>query len=176
MLSLNPYIRNIQKEILNEEYNNEKYFLEIYSSGKKSYYDIKKKLFKKNNIIPLLDFIKLYFSIENNKDLGVWKNNPNTQIDKIVINNELDKERSFEVCEAIKKYNDYINTLINKKEKYDLKCADLAFKYLICKEKLSIESANKIITTINKKYFYDKQDDKSKLIDIYRNKKSVKNL
>lgn len=168
MLSLNPYIRNIQREILNREYNNEKYFLEIYSSGKKSYVSIIKKLYKKHNIINLLDFIKLYFSIENSKDLGSWKNNPNNQIDKISIDKDFDIEQSFKVCESIMKYNDFIKGITNKKEKDDYKCADLAFKYLLCKEKLSVEEASILINMINREYFYSKKDDKSKLIDIYK--------
>lgn len=176
MLSLNPHIRNIQKDILNREYNNEKYFLEIYSSGRKNYYDMLKKLYKKNNIIGLLDFIKLYFSVENNKDLGIWKNNPNNQIEKIIIDKDFNQNRSFEVCEAIMKYNNYINDINNKKEKDDLKSADLAFKYLICKEKLSLNEAKDVINMINQEYFYNNQDDKSKLIDIYKSSSIINKL
>jgi len=176
MLSLNPYIRNIQKTILNNKYNDEQYFLEIYSSGKKEYHDIKKKLFKKDCIISLLDFIKLYFSIENSKNLGGWKNNPNTQVEKINIDSDFDKNKSLKVCEAIMKYNNYINTIENKKEKDDLKSADLAFKYLICKEKLNVEEAKDVVGMINNEYYYSQKDDKSKLIDIYKSSNIINKL
>ncbi len=165
MLSLNSYVRNIQSEIF---HSNEPYFLEIYSSGKKSYYTILTKLYKKNNIIPLLDFVKLYFSYKNKKDLGGWKNNPNTQIEKTEINDFFDKTVSIKVCKAIVQYENYIETVENKKEKDDFKSADLAFKYLLCKENLEVSEAVAIINKINQKYFYDLKEEKSKLIDIYK--------
>jgi len=168
MLSLNPFIRQIQSIIFETEYNKENYFLEIYSSGKKSYYEIIKKMYKSNNIIDLLDFIKLYFSVENNKDLGLWKNSPNMQVDKTEINNFIDVNKSFKVCESIAKYENFICSVTNKKEKDDFKSADLAFKYLMCKENLTEEEAAYIIKSINQKYYYDIADEKSKLIDIYK--------
>ena len=125
-------------------------------------------MYKSNNIIDLLDFIKLYFSVENNKDLGLWKNSPNMQVDKTEINNFIDVNKSFKVCESIAKYENFICSVTNKKEKDDFKSADLAFKYLMCKENLTEEEAAYIIKSINQKYYYDIADEKSKLIDIYK--------
>lgn len=176
MLSLNPHIRNIQAFIFKNKYKGENYFLEIYSSGKKSYYDIIKKLYKSNNIIDLLDFIKLYFSILNKKELGQWKNSPNIQVEKTIIDSCFDNDLSFKVCESIKRYEDFIENIENKKEKDDFKSADLAFKYLLCKENLDEEAAKLIIKNINKKYYYDKQDEKSKLIDLYKSSTIIDKL
>lgn len=176
MLSLNPYVRDIQTIIFNNKYNDESYFLEIYSSGKKYYYDIMMKLYKKNNIIDLLDFIKLYYSVENPKDLGAWKNSPNMQIERTKINDYFDRDKAFKVCEATAIFDDFIGTIKRKKEKDDLKSADLAFKYLLCKENLSIDDALYIIDSINKKYYYDLDDKKSKLIDIYKSPSIINKL
>lgn len=168
MLSLNSYVRNIQKIIFQKTYNNENYFLEIYSSGKKAYYDFLKKLYNPENIINLLDFMKLYFSVVNNKELGAWKNSPNYQVEKTDINEFFDETLSFKVCESIVRYSKFIKKIDNKKEKDDFKSADLAFKYLICKENLTEEEAADLIRIINKKYYYDIANEKSKLIDIYK--------
>ena len=176
MLSLNSYIRNIQSIIFQKEYNDENYFLEIYSSGKKSYYDIIKKLYKPNNIIGLLDFIKLYFSVENNKELGSWKNSPNMQIEKTTINDYFDTNRSLKVCETIARFENYINSIDNKKEKDDFKSSDLAFKYLMSKENLNEEDAAIIIKNINQKYYYNINDEMSKLIDIYKSSTIINKL
>lgn len=168
MLSLNPYIREIQEIIFQNEFKGEQYFLEIYSSGKKNYYSILNKLYHKNHIIELLDFIKLYFSVQNKKELGNWKNSPNNQIDKLRINETFDKNLSFKVCQTISKFEQYIDNISNKKEKDDLKSADLAFKYLLCKENLEVEVAATVIHMINENYFYNIKNEKSKLIDIYK--------
>lgn len=168
MLSLNSYVRKIQDVIFKKEYNGKHYFLEIYSSGKKSYYDLLKKLYQEKYVIGLLDFMKLYYSLINNKDLGNWKNSPNSQIEKTVIDEDFDELKSFQVCEATVRYISFIETIENKKEKDDFKSADLAFKYLLCKENMSEEEAFFIIKNMNKKYYYDVADEKSKLIDIYK--------
>ena len=168
MLSLNPYIRDIQQKIYEKDYKGEKYFLEIYSSGRKSYFDIVRNLYKDNNIIDLLDYIKLYFSIKDNKQLGLWKNSPNSQIEKTNINSSFEENLSLKVCEAIKNFEDFVYEVENKKEKEDFKSADLAFKYLLCKENLSIDDAVSVIRQINQKYYYDVKNEKSKLIDVYK--------
>lgn len=164
MLSLNAYIRLIQKEI----YNKGKYFLEIYSSGKKSYHSTITNLYNKEEIISLLDFIKLYFSIINKKDLGNWKNNPNSQIEKINIDTRFDLDLSIKVCKAISDYEKHIKNIDNKKDKDNLKSADLAFKYLLCNENLNEFEAHQVINLVNEEYFYKNSLEKSKLIDIYK--------
>ena len=168
MLSLNPFIRQIQKKIYCGSFKNEKYFLEICSSGKKNYFKILNLLYKKNNIISLLDFVKLYFSLENEKDLGSWKNNPNSQIDKTLIQGPFNIDRSFKVCAAIARYEDCLLNIKDKKEKENFQSSDLAFKYLICKYNLKDEEAQEIINQINYKYFYQNNQERSKLIDIYK--------
>lgn len=164
ILSLNVFVRKIQKEI----YEEGNYFLKIYSSGKKGYDDILSHLYKKNNIISLLDFIKLYFSLENKKDLGLWKNSPSYQLEQIQIDHYFDKLKSLKVCNAIAQFKDYLDTVQNKKVKDDLKSADLAFKYILCTTSFEPTKIEDILMQINQKYYYQVKDEKSKLIDIYK--------
>lgn len=168
LLSLNPFIREIQTFIFNHPKNKISYFLEIYSSGEKSYKHLLDEIYKGKNIIKLIEFLKLYFSVTDNKSLGNWKNSPNRQIQKITIDKSFDKKLSLKVCESIIRFENYLKTLDNKKEKSDLKSADLAFKYLLCKENLSEEEAHMVIKNINQKYYYAVMEDKSKLIDVYK--------
>jgi len=176
MLSLNVNIREIQKEIFETSDINKNYFLNIYSSGKKEYSDIIRVLYEKNNIIDLLDFIKLYFSVKNKKELGLWKNNPNSQINKTLMNKPFDRTLSFKVCESISRYENILLSLTDKKEKDNFRSSDLAFKYLICKENLTDEEAQTIINNINQEYFYKDQNKKSKLIDIYKSNTVINKL
>ena len=176
MLSLNPYIREIQEKILNKKYQDKQYFLEIYSSGKKSYYEVSQNLFEKNHIIALSDFLKLYFSTQNKQDLGAWKNTFNTQVEKTNINESFDLNKSLKICDTIRIYEDFLLTIDSKKKKDDLKSADLAFKYLICQENFTPEEAMIIIDKINKVYFYDLKEEKSKLIDVYKSPSIINKL
>ena len=168
MLSLNTHVRNLQKTIFSETYENENYFLEIYSSGKKGYVEIVRKLYPKNCIIELLDFIKLYFSVQNKKELGIWKNSPSNQIEKTVIDQPFDTTLAFKVCKAIVVYENYMEKVEIKKDRDDFKSADLAFKYLLCNENLEVEDVASIIRNVNQTYYYNVKDEKSKLIDIYK--------
>ena len=175
ILSLNPQIRNIQRDIYNST-NNEKYFLDIYSSGEKECDNFIKKIYPKHNIIKLLDFLKLYFSIENPKQLGNWKNNPNKMIDEISINHPLNLNLALKICKGISEYKTYIDQIENKKQRADLKSADLAFMYLLVAENMNVNDATKIIQNINNKYYYDIQDKKSKLIDVYKSSNIINKI
>lgn len=166
IFSLNPYIRDIQKKIYEKSYQGEKYFLNIYSSGIKECYGYLKQIYNKNNIIELSDYIKLYFLLENKKDLGNFKKSFSDQIDNLSINRPYEIEKSFRVCKSIKDYRDYISQIKDLEEKYSLKYSDLAFKYLLCKEKLTPKEAKIVIDMVNWEYCY-KFGDKNKLNDIY---------
>ncbi len=168
MLSINSFIRDIQVTIVNREYNGERYFLDIYSSGEKGNEDIIRKIYKDSNIISLLDFIKLYFSVENSKDLGAWKNSAILQVEETNINNPFSVEKAFKVCDVIRRFDNYLNGIEDKVEKDNLKSSDLAFKYLLCRENLNEEEAKNIISEINNKYYYNGEYKRSKLIDIYK--------
>ena len=108
--------------------------------------------------------------------MGNFKNSPNSQIERLFIDQDFDVELSFKVCKSIKMYKDYIKNITDKKVKDDLKSADLAFKYLLCKENLSVEDAANIINIINQEYFYNSIDKKSKLIDIYKSSNIINRL
>lgn len=176
MLSLNQNIRDLQKEIYNSNDQEEKYFLKIYTSGAKECDDIINKIYKKNNIIPLLDFLKVYFSVVDPSKLGSWKNNPNKMIDEINIDKAFNYDLSLKICQAIKNFKDYLEKIESKKQKDDLKSSDLAFIYLLVAENMSLNEAKIIIENINKKYFYDIQEEKSKLIDVYKSTSIFKKL
>lgn len=124
--------------------------------------------------------MKLYFSVKNKNDLGNWKNNPNRIIEKLEIKENFDEELSIQVCESIRKYNDFMDDLKKDKTKSrevaDFKSADLAFKYLLCAEKVSVEMAQNIILQINNQFYYDVADKKSKLIDIYKSSNIIKKI
>lgn len=176
MLSLNKNIRDIQKKIYHSTYHDQNYFLKISSSGIRGYEECLNKLYKDNHIIELLDFIKLYFSIQNKKELGNWKNSPNLQVEKTEFNEPFDLTLSLKVCETNALFSTFLNQISEKKEKDDLKSADLAFKYLLCKENLTTEQAYEVIKNINQKYYYSLQDEKSKLIDIYKSSTIIERL
>jgi len=172
LLSLNSFVREIQKDI----YENQElgFFLEIYSSGKKQYEMILSKLYEKDHIIGLLDFIKLYFSVLDKKKLGSWKNNPNAQVSELTIDIPFEKNLAFRVCSSICSYNQFIKTIKDKKDREDLHSADLAFKYLLCKEGLTVEDAYAVIKMIDKAYYYTLE--KSKLIDVYKSSTIINKL
>ncbi len=169
MLSLNPFVREVQAYLFNMNVSDDqRYFLEIYSSGKKSYYDILEKLYLPTHIIKLSDFMKLYFSVKVPKDLGLWKNSPSYQVENTKVNESFDFDLAFKTCEAIACFDVFLQDLDYKKEKDDFKSADLAFKYLLCAKKMSVKEAAQIIRNINQTYYYELSDEKSKLIDIYK--------
>lgn len=176
MLSLNQNIRDLQKEIYHSNDSEEKYFLKIYTSGMKENDSLINKIYKKNNIIPLLDFLKVYFSILDPTKLGFWKNNPNKMIDEIIIDKTFDIDLSLKICRSIKDFKNYLEKIENKKQKDDLKSSDLAFIYLLVAKNMTMDEAKIIIENINKKYFYDVQEAKSKLIDIYKSTSIYKKL
>lgn len=159
-LSVNYFIRDIQKKIFDDG----EYFLQIYSSGDRENDYIINSIYG-NKVIVLSDFIKLYFAVITT-NLGGWKNAFNQELEKININKPFDLNLSFKVCESIVRFESYLDTISDKRERDNLRSADLAFMYLLCKENLSVEQARKVIDMINNEYFYSKHT--SKLIDVYK--------
>lgn len=155
ILSLNPYVRSLQKKILNQFILNsdekEFYFLDIYSQGSKPYQNKLNVLCPRNHVIHLLDFIKLYFSMMNPNDLGYWKSTPSSQLQGVYdrIDQEFDFSLSKRVCSSIIEFENYLDQIHDKKLKADLSCADLALEFLVCYYQFKIESAVSIICQIN---------------------------
>ena len=167
-LSVNFYIRDIQKKIFADG----KYFLRIYSSGLQNRDYLIDSIYG-NRVISLSSFIKLYFAVLT-KNLGGWKNTFNQELEKIQINDFLDFDLAIKVCDSIIKFEEYLDTIVDKKEKDNLRSADLAFMYLLCKKKLSVLEAQKVINMINEEYYYSKET--SKLIDVYKSSSIINRL
>lgn len=170
ILSINYFVRELQREIFKDG----EYFLNINSTGVRENYDLINSLYSENKIIALSDFLKLYFSVINSKNLGNWKNTFNQKIQEIDINQSFDFNLALKVCKSISMFEEYLNSINNKKEKDDLRNADLAFMYLLCKENLSLLQARKVIDYINKDVFIEK--NYSKLIDVYKSSAIYKTI
>lgn len=171
LLSLDSNIRKLQSQIFNLTiFDNERIFLDINTSGERHYNKLLKTIYKKENIIQLSDFCKLYFAIETGK-LGDWKSNVSKQVDSLLEKNIIyDVEKSLMICKSISKFKNYLRSIKEKNIKNILRTADLAFMYIQYKYKFSEEEIYTIISKINKKYFYDIPNDKrkSKIIDLYK--------
>lgn len=176
LLSLDSHIRNLQSALFNLTIKQDPIFLELNTSGKRHYGKILKQVYERENIIPLTDFCKLYFSVESN-ELGKWKSNVSTKLEEVLKREEdYDVDKSLLICKIITKYKKYLKTLTDKNEKNRLRSADLAFMYIQYKYGYDEIKAHNIIKIINEKY-YDKvpaDQRKSKLIDLYKTDDIVK--
>lgn len=175
LLSLDSNIRNLQSKLFYLTINDDLIFLEVNTSGKRHYHKLLKTICKKENIISLVEFCKLYFSVQSNK-LGDWKSNVSKQIGELLKKDiEYDVEKSLLICQSIIKYKRYLLTIKDKNTKNNLRSADLAFMYIQYKYNFDEIKTHKIIDKINKKYFYDIPDNKrkSKIIDLYKTNEIV---
>ena len=171
LLSLDSNIRKLQSQLFNLTIiDSNPIFLEINTSGERHYNKLLKIMYKKENIIHLVDFCKLYFAVETNK-LGDWKSNVSKQLnDLLKMDVTYDLEKSLMICRSIINYRNYLNFIKDKNVKNILRTADLAFMYIQYKYNFSEEKTHMIIDKINKKYFYNIPDSKrkSKVIDLYK--------
>lgn len=170
ILSLNSDIRAIQEALLNKAIKcnfkeSNSYYLQIITSGHRTFNNQVKKLFCKNSIISLTDFIRTYWVTENNSLLGDWKNNISKMIyEKIIENNyKFDVEKAISKCRIIKNYKDFLDS-IDKPKRQQYQVADVAFIWLL--DRHNIDTARKIIDYINDNKYDPKS--KSKLIDLYK--------
>ena len=170
LLSLDQNVRNLYYTIYKLCENNNDVFLELNSSGEKNYTKMVRKIYTKYGIISLNDFCKLYFSTEDLR-LGTWKSNVSNMIDELLNRDVIyDNEKALLVCNIIKKYKIYIDSIEDKKEKNNLKVADLAFMFIMYEYDFDEKKTHKIINKINNKYYFDisEEEKKSKLIDLYK--------
>lgn len=175
LLSLNGELRAIQKALFDKAYknnfDNNSYFLKLVSSGNREGDAIVPKLFKKQNIISLSEFVRMYWIIYKKSNLGDWKNN----ISKMIRAEIIDKSYSFEiskserVCKLIVQFNDFLSRQ-SKTKRDEYKNADVAFMFLINSFNGDIVKAQQVIDHIREKYFVPKleQAPSSKLIDLYK--------
>ena len=172
LLSLDSSLRNLQKQLfhLTKKEKEENFFLELNTSGTKSYQKVVKKIYAKNNIISLTEFCKLYFSVEDYK-LGNWKSNISTMLGELLNKAvEYSLEKSLLICKISSKYKNYLDSIEDKNVRNIVKTADLAFMFIMYKYNLNEEETHKIIDEINDRYYYNipEADRKSKLIDLYK--------
>ena len=181
LLSLDENLRKLQSELFrltNSSTKDNSFFLELNSSGTKSYNKIVKTIYLKTNIIGLTEFCKLYFSTEDKK-LGNWKSNVSTMIGELLSNSvEYDLDKALLVCKTISKYKIYVESIEDKNIRNILKVADLAFMYIMYKYKVSEEKAHEIIDKINYRSFFsiNESERKSKLIDLYKSNTIVEKI
>jgi len=169
LYSLDENVRKIQAEIYHDTSLTEKVFLETNSTGEKQYTKLLKQLYKKEAIVPLSEFCRLYFVTEDKK-LGSWKSNISDQMRELLNKSpEYQLSKALKICETIKNWKEYMKNFQDP-DKNDMKVADLAIMYLMAKEELDIKKAIELIRTINEKYYYQipKELRKSKLIDLYK--------
>ena len=169
LLSINSELREIQENLLYEavKHNFESgyYYLQLVSNGRRMANAAVKNLFSKYDIISLTDFIRIYWVIENKKQLGSWKNNVSKMINNEIIekNYQFNFSKAKKTCDIISKFFNYLDTL-DKELKGDYQSADVAFMFLL--NSYDIETSKKIIDYINETI---KDEVKpSKLIDLYK--------
>ena len=172
LLSISSNVRELQEKVYEKTKNEEQFFIEINNSGSRHHDKIVKKIYKKENIIKLIDFIRLLKTVESSgKKLGDWKNNVSTQIKEVLKSEDsYDVDDAISICKTISEYNDYIKTIHDKKIVNDLKTGDLAFMYIKYKYGFDSLKTHEILNRINEKYYYGllPKERPSKLIDIYK--------
>jgi hypothetical protein len=177
LLSLNYYVRKVQKEIADELYQGNKYFLNINSSGDRGFEKELSKIFEKTNVIKLVDFCKLYFSVSDKTKLGSWKNSVSKMIESKLENiKEFDLNKSLKICNVISKYNSYLKTIKDKEDKNMISTTGLALMYISYIYDYDFDESKSIIEKINEKYFFNATSKPSKLIDIYKSDEIINKI
>ena len=149
LLSLNYYIREIQKEI----YNRGNYFIDIYSSGKRE--KIINKAYPPFHVITIKEFLRFYYSVNNIETSGRWKNTFSRMLDKqdlslLKICNHLE-----DYCKIISSYNRNLYLEKNKTKSAEIRICDLAIMEVMKLYNKSFEEAYEIIHDINMTKYYE---------------------
>ena len=173
LLSINKNIRELQKTIYDLTKGN--CYLNIYSSGRVEYHEFSKKIIENNNIIPLSDFIKLYYTILEPKNIGDWKNRISFSIENHMLS--IKDEYKFDaniILEVIDVLDLYRNIFEDNKDKIsDLKVADLAIQYMLHYYKHDKDAVLKTMEIINEDNFNGLTPENRKyssIAAIYKNK------
>ena len=165
LLSININVRRLQQDLLKLlDLKKNSYFLNIYNQGSTDYLKNARKLITKNKIIDLSSFLKLYYTLINPAEMGIWKNSFSTQLDKQMkteITFELDKAEK--VCESIATYNQQVQGL-EKDRRNLVKSGDLPFMYILIKTNNKIDKANEAFDNL----VYNNKDKVIK--DVFRTK------
>ncbi len=169
LLSLNYYIREIQKEI----YNGGNYFIDIYSSGKRE--KIINKAYPPFHVITIKEFLRFYYSVNDIETSGRWKNTFSRMLDKqdlslIKIGNHLE-----DYCKIISSYNRNLYLEKNKTKSAEIRICDLAIMEVMKLYDKSFEEAYDIIHDINMTKYYEYYKAGS-LLKIYKKDETYVNV
>lgn len=161
LLSLNYYIREIQKKV----YEGNKYFIDIYSSGKRE--KIINKAYPSFHVITIKEFLRFYYSVNNVETSGKWKNAFSKMLDKQDLSSiKIDKHLE-DYCEIISSYNKNLHLEKDKTKNAEIRVCDLAIMEVMKIYNKSFEEAYDIIHDINVTKYYDYFKTRS-LLKIYK--------
>lgn len=168
LLSINAELREIQEKLLDDavKINFESgYYLQLISNGKRISNSIVKKLFNRNEIISLTDFVRLYWLVENKKLLGSWKNNVGNMINLEIIqkNYHFTYNKAKKICEIIVLYYNFLDSL-TKDERNKYQNSEVVFMFLLYS--YDIDKVVSIIDYINGTI--KNRVKPAKLIDLYK--------
>lgn len=163
LLSIDENLRSIQASLIGEGFK-DGFFLNLLSSGKNECLENAKRVFGKQRIIKLSDFVKLFSVISDPDDLGKWKNNYNQQIETVYHDGfpECDTAKAVKICKSVARSKAIIRS---NRSKYAI--ADLAIQYLLYRD-CSEERTMAIVDEITVRG----SQDGTKPADIYK-KKSI---
>lgn len=146
LLSLDVNLRKVQRDLIQKQIG-KGFYLKLVSSGSKQFLKETVKIYGRDQIIKLSDFIKLYSVIKKPSKLGEWKNSYNKEIEATYKNgfDNCDVELAHKICKAICESKPII-----KENRSEYSIADLALQYLLFKgndvflsKELILENTNK---------------------------------
>jgi hypothetical protein len=186
LLSINGGVREIQKllignSIVKSELTFDSYYLNIYSTGVTSYINTATRIFSKERVIKLGDFVKVYFSYRQPQKLGEWKNALSKQINTIIEEEQsqlrFDYNDSVKVCHAIRLYKSLLDSAIGKTAKSNLQVADLAIQYLLIITDFDIDKTMRIKASIDQEFLTENEGNKKvSLADLYRSNSIIEKI
>ena len=155
LLSIDSGVREIQKSL----FESTGYYLNILSSGKKTYMSMVKKIFAPTKIIELSDFLRCYSVITKKDNLATWKNNVSSLLEKEYVGNNIQFaiDEAKKACEIIEIEKQIIE---NDKSKYAI--ANVAIEYVLSQTNNNVEKTKDVIDTYLKVRFDDVEISKRK--------------
>ncbi len=169
LLSIDKNLKHIQADLTSNYLqdlldNKECFYLDIIRNGKNKNKDNAKKLFDKKHVITVSEFVKLYSAINDKENIGLWKNNLDSNVNKKYKNgfDSMEKELAYKLCKIISESKGII---ANKNE---YKIADLTIQFLLYYG-YSSDDIVKIIDHINK----ESDNNHINRANAYRTKNSI---
>lgn len=147
LLSIDSGVREIQKKL----FEHSDYYLNILSSGKKTYMKMVKKIYDPTKIIELSDFLRCYSVSTTKNNLATWKNNISNLLEKEYIgkNVQFDLNTAKKVCNIIENEN----SIIASDGKYAI--GNVAIEYVLSQTNNDISRTKQIIDDYMKARYDD---------------------